>query len=406
MASADEPRRTPLPFPRRRLDRRAVDVVRRLQDAGHETYLVGGCVRDLLVGMRPKDFDLATAARPEQVRRLFRRSRIIGRRFRLVHVYVGRNVYEVATFRRDPPGGRGGEPDEVRMIRRDNVFGTAREDALRRDFTVNALFLDPIREEILDWCGGLEDLRRGRLVSIGDPRRRFREDPVRILRLIKFLRRHGFEPGPAEVAAARELAPAVAQAAPPRVVEEVFRLMESGDMAGAWEDLEHLGLVPILLPDLAAWLDRGGDRRRRLLGRLGLLDDWIEEGGRPGYALRLCFLYGCLVEEELDPAARTLPVREFAQVPAVLFNRLQERARLPRHELTRAARILLAQLRLDPPAWLPRRRRRGTAEHLIEQDWFPDALEYLRCRLEADGRDPAPYDEWHERALSLEEGER
>ncbi len=180
----DEPLRRRLPFSRRRLDRGGTEIVRRLQEAGFEAYFVGGCVRDLLLGRQPKDFDIATSARPNQVRRLFRRSRIIGRRFRLAHVYSGREVFEVATFRRVPPEL---EEGEVQMIREDNTFGTAAEDARRRDFTVNALFLDPVEGEIVDWVGGFEDLAARRLRSIGDPRLRFREDPVRILRLLKFL---------------------------------------------------------------------------------------------------------------------------------------------------------------------------------------------------------------------------
>ncbi len=404
MEPGDQLRRFPLPFPRQRLDKRAVEVVTRLQRAGFEAYMVGGCVRDLLVGRQPKDVDIATSAKPEQVQRLFRRSRVIGRRFRLVHVYVGRDVFEVATFRRAPDASD--EDGEAQMIRSDNVFGTAREDALRRDFTVNALLLDPGANEILDWCGGMEDLRRGRLISIGDPMRRFREDPVRILRLVKFVRRLEFSPGPEEVAASRELAMDLEKAAPPRVVEEVFRLMQSGDMEGAIEDLDQLKLLPILLPDLAEWLRDRPDRRAKLAGRLRTLDEWVLDDGDPCYSLRLCFLFGPMVEEELDPATRTMKATEFAQVPATIFGRLQERARLPRHALSRASRILLAQLRLDPPESLGKRGRRFNPARLIEQEYFLDSLEYLRCRLESDGRDPGLYDEWHERALSLQEGGR
>lgn len=401
-ASRDEALRRRLPFSRRRLDRAGTEIVRRLQEAGFETYFVGGCVRDLLLGRRPKDFDIATAARPNQVRRLFRRSRVIGRRFRLVHVYSGRQIFEVATFRRVPPEL---EEGEVRMIREDNTFGTAAEDARRRDFTVNALFLDPVAGEIVDWVGGLEDLAARRLRSIGDPRLRFREDPVRILRLIKFLRRLELEPGPAEVAAARELAPHVADAAPPRVAEEVFRLMVTGDMAGVVEDLLALGILPLVLPEVDAWLRRGGDRLARLLARLEVFDAWVREGGEPCYSLRLAVLLGPLFEEELDPATRTLDARDPAQVVSRILAGLQRRARLPRWVLSRCQRLVLVQQRLDPPPEARRRRRRRRkvdTGSLLAQEWFPDALELLRCRLEADGRDLEIYDRWRERALSLE----
>jgi len=396
----DEPLRRRLPFSRRRLDRGGTEIVRRLQEAGFEAYFVGGCVRDLLLGRQPKDFDIATSARPNQVRRLFRRSRIIGRRFRLAHVYSGREVFEVATFRRVPPEL---EEGEVQMIREDNTFGTAAEDARRRDFTVNALFLDPVEGEIVDWVGGFEDLAARRLRSIGDPRLRFREDPVRILRLLKFFRRLGLEPGPEEAAAARELAPHIAEAAPPRVAEEVFRLMVTGDMAGVVEDLMALGVLTLVLPEVDAWLRRGGDRLDRLLALLEVFDRWVRDGGDPCYSLRLAVLFCPLVEEEMDPATRTVDARDPAQVVARILGDLQRRARLPRWVLSRCQRLLLVQQRLDPPPGGRRRRRRkGEAAALLGQEWFADSLDLLRCRLEAAGRDLEPYDRWREQALSRE----
>ncbi len=176
------------------IDPDAAKVVRRLERGGHQAYLVGGCVRDLLLGGRPKDFDVATSARPEDVRALFRNCRIIGRRFRLAHIlFGGGKVIEVATFRRNPlTESPEDEPSEVfddLLIRSDNVFGEAHEDALRRDFTVNALFYDLDRRQVLDWCGGMADIAARTIHTIGDPTTRFREDPIRILRAIKFAAR-------------------------------------------------------------------------------------------------------------------------------------------------------------------------------------------------------------------------
>lgn len=392
------PTRRDLPFSRQRLDPRAVEVVRRLQEAGFETYFVGGCVRDLVLDREPKDFDVATAARPEQVRRLFRRSRIIGRRFQLVHVYGGRAVYEVSTFRCEPEEARGA----ARLIRNDNTFGTAQSDALRRDFSVNALFLDPLAGAIVDWVGGLEDLRERRLRSIGDPARRFREDPVRILRLVKFLRRLGLEPGSAEILAAYRFAPYLVEAAPPRVVEELFRLLATGDMEGVLEDLLALRALRLVLPDLAPWLEARPERLERLRARLRSLDAYVREGAEPTYGLRLAFLYGLRVEEELDPRRRTLAVRDPAQVPVALLAALQRRGRLARAIVARAGRILLAQSRLEQGPG----RRPDEAARLADHDWFPDALEYFRCRVEAAGGDLGLHDEWHELALSLERDQR
>ncbi len=392
-------RRYPMPFSKRRLDRRAVDVVKQLQRAGHETYMVGGCVRDLLLGRSPKDFDIATAATPNQVKKLFKRSRIIGKRFKIAHVYVGREVYEIATFRANPTVA---EQGETKVLAHDNNFGTPFEDAMRRDFTVNGMYLDPTKEEILDWTGGMDDLHKGVLHSIGDPERRFKEDPVRILRLIKFMRRLDFSPGPDEIVAARTQRHHLAEAAPPRLVEEVFRLLLTGDSEGVFEDLRALELFRILLPDLNAWVARAVNNFSRLTARLRVLDGWVKEGGDPCYSLRLAILYGPYVEDELCPATRTIAVREMPQVPAFIFSRMQERARLPRFALSRASRILTAQTRLDPIHFYSvTKKRRFNEQSLMEQDWFPDALEFLRGRLEADDRDMTIYDEWHERSLPI-----
>jgi len=404
------PRRLEPDFPRRRLDRRAVSLVRRLQEAGHEAYLVGGCVRDLLLDARPKDYDVATSARPEQVRRLFRRSRVIGRRFKIVHVYQGREIYEVATFRSAPREvEEADDVEDVQVIRDDNAYGTAEEDAFRRDFTVNGLFLDPVGFEIVDWVGGLADVEKRRLRAIGDPAVRFREDPVRVLRLVKFLRRLGLEPTDADVTAARETAALLAESATARISEELFRLMLTGDMEGVFLDLEGLDVIDVVVPELADWLARGGDRRERLLGRLRALDGTLAEirshGEQdPGYGFLLAVLFGPLVEEELDPAHRTVPAKEYAQVVATVLGGFQARARMPRTALSSASRYLLGQLRMDPPPFAKRRRNRAKdAARMVEQDWFRGALELLRCRLEADGREPDLYDEWHELGARAED---
>ena len=405
MKNTKEPRHFKVPFSRRRLDRRATEIVRRLQEAGFEAFLVGGCVRDLLLGRRPKDFDIATSAKPNAVRRLFRRSRMIGRRFKLVHVYVGREIYEVSTFRRAPQKSEKSKSD-TKILADDNAYGNAREDALRRDFTVNALFMDPVKNEILDWSTGMEDLKEKVLHSLGDPKIRFREDPVRVLRLIKFMRWLEFSPGEQEIEAARTECTHLSEAPPPRLVEEVFRLLQTGDSEGVFQDIQALGVWKTLLPELTRWMSRDEKNFERLLARLHVLDQWVEEGGEPCYSLRLAILYGPYVEDELNPETRTLPMREPPQIVSEILRQLQQRARLPRYALTRASRILLAQTRMDPLPSPKKRGRRFNAARLVENDWFDDALEYLRGRLIADGRELALYDEWHERALSIREGDR
>ena len=253
-----------------RVDPDALRVVRKLAAAGFEAYIVGGAVRDMLLGRSAKDFDIATSARPEDVKRVFRHNcRIIGRRFRLAHVFFayGGRTYEVATFRRNPPpllaGAREDEEDDL-LIRSDNAFGVAHEDALRRDFTINALFYDHDRGTILDWTGGLGDVERKTIRTIGDPDVRFREDPVRILRAIKFAARLGFELSDDVYKAIVGHRDELARAARPRVFEEVLRLLRGGAARRsvwlAWDT----GALAVVLPELAAYLDdmeAGGEGR-------------------------------------------------------------------------------------------------------------------------------------------------
>jgi poly(A) polymerase len=253
----EAPGRYEVVFDEARVDPDVQKVLRRLVRGGHEAYLVGGCVRDLLLDRRPKDFDVATSARPEEVRELFRNSRIIGRRFRLVHVLYQGKVIEVATFRRSPkeesdePSLNGGA--EL-LIRSDNVFGVASEDALRRDFTINALFYDFEKRQILDWVGGMEDVRRRVVHTIGDPETRFREDPVRILRALKFAGRLDLGITPDVYDAVVYCRESLALAARPRLSEEILRLLRGGQARRtiylAWET----GVLEVLLPELAALL--------------------------------------------------------------------------------------------------------------------------------------------------------
>jgi poly(A) polymerase len=248
-------------FDEARVDPDAQKVVRRLTRHGFQAYLVGGCVRDLLLGRRPKDFDVATDARPEDVRSLFRNSRIIGRRFRLVHVlFGGGKVIEVATFRRSPitdadqlDGANGADVDL--LIRSDNAFGEAHEDAVRRDFTINALFYDLEGGQILDWIGGMHDVERRVVRTIGDPETRFREDPVRILRAIRFAAGLDLGIDPDVYDAMVYTRATLARAARPRLFEEILRLLRGGGARRsiwlAWE----LGILSVLLPELASFLD-------------------------------------------------------------------------------------------------------------------------------------------------------
>jgi poly(A) polymerase len=290
----EEIRRSPQPtridagFDQARVDPDAQKVVRRLTRHGFQAYLVGGGVRDLLLDRRPKDFDIATDARPEDVRRLFRNSRIIGRRFRLVHVlFGGGKVIEVATFRRSPiidvDALDGASGDADLLIRSDNAFGEAHEDALRRDFTINALFYDLDAGQILDWVGGMADIERRVVRTIGEPETRFREDPVRILRAIKFAARLDLGIDPEVYDAMVFTRASLARAARPRLFEEILRLLRGGGAHRsiwlAWE----LGILSVLLPELATFLDddSGDGAATRVWRLLGEVDRRTVERGTP-----------------------------------------------------------------------------------------------------------------------------
>jgi poly(A) polymerase len=293
-------------FDEDRIDPDAAKVVRRLDRAGFEAYLVGGCVRDLLLGGKPKDFDVATSARPEDVRGLFRNCRIIGRRFRLAHVLFGGKVIEVATFRRNPametPEEAAAEVVDDLLIRSDNVFGEAHEDALRRDFTMNALFYDLDRRQVLDWCGGMADIRRRAIHTIGDPTVRFREDPIRILRAVKFAARLDLGIAPdvydAMVATRKDLA----KAARPRLFEELLRLLRGGAAHRSMWLLWETGVMSVVLPELAAFLDdeeatQGGVER--FYRKMDAIDAMTAARGR---SLDDIALWTLLLKEPLDEA--------------------------------------------------------------------------------------------------------
>lgn len=282
------------------IDPDAAKVVRRLERAGYQAYLVGGCVRDLLLSGRPKDFDVATSARPDDVRALFRNCRIIGRRFRLAHVlFGGGKVVEVATFRRNPTEAEADE-DEDLLIRSDNVFGEAHEDALRRDFTINALFYDLDRRQVLDWCGGMPDILARNIRTIGDPGVRFREDPVRILRAVKFAARLDLGIAPAVYDAMVGNRGELARAARPRVFEEILRLMRAGAAHRSMWLLWEMGAMAILMPELSAFLDDDEateDGSERFFRMMTLLDrKTLDDGALDDVVLMTALLYEPLAE--------------------------------------------------------------------------------------------------------------
>ena len=246
----------------------ALRVLYRLREAGFGAYLVGGAVRDILVGWQPKDFDVATSATPEEVKQLFRNCRLIGRRFRLAHVVYGREIIEVATFRANVDDGSGDrELHAGGRLLRDNVYGTIEDDAIRRDFTANALYYAIEDFSVRDYTGGFEDVQNRLMRLIGDPETRYREDPVRILRAIRLAAKLGFEIEAATAAPIPHLAALLSESAPARLFEECLKMFLSGHAVESFLGLERHGVLPALLPETAAALksNRSGALRAMLL---------------------------------------------------------------------------------------------------------------------------------------------
>ncbi len=244
-----------IPFKKHRIDRSllsnaALRTIDGLQKAGFEAYIVGGAVRDLLLNRSPKDFDVATDATPEQVNRIFRRSRIIGRRFRLVHVLFGEETIEVSTFRGHHQSEGDAQTNESGRILRDNVFGSLEEDATRRDFTANALYYDPTSQEVLDFHHGFADIQAGVLRIIGNPETRYAEDPVRMLRVVRLSAKLGLSIDPATKAPIAKLAELLGDVPPSRLFDEMLKLFLSGHAIESVTALRkqhlHHGLLPML----------------------------------------------------------------------------------------------------------------------------------------------------------------
>jgi poly(A) polymerase len=264
-----EPRvlaRTDHPISRRNISRNATKVLYRLHNAGYRAYLVGGSVRDLMLARQPKDFDIGTDARPNEIRRLFSNSRIIGRRFRLVHVYFHEgDTVEVSTFRRNPEPDEQAAPAGELLITSDNTYGTPLEDAFRRDFTINALVYNIADYSVIDYVGGIEDLDRKLVRTIGDPDVRFREDPVRMLRACEFAGRLGFGIEGRTQEAIHRHRRELDKASPARVTEEIAQLLRCGHAGAAMQWMLDLGLLEVLLPEAYAMLTAGA----RGLGEFG-----------------------------------------------------------------------------------------------------------------------------------------
>jgi poly(A) polymerase len=375
-------------------------VTSSLQREGHVAYVVGGAVRDLLLGLEPKDFDVATDATPEQVRGLFRRSRIIGRRFRLVHVLCGDEVVEVSTFRGTHViTDTSGATDEHGRIIRDNVFGTQAEDAARRDFTINALFYDPTTEEILDYCGGLDDLKARRLRMIGIPEARYREDPIRLLRAVRLAAKLGLKIQASTRVPIRKLAPLLGNVPTARVFEEMLKLLLSGHSAECVRQLRSEGLHHGLLPMLDVILEQPLGERFVMLA-LARTDERVrsEKPVSPG------FLFAALLWHEVLAAWKRAEDEGMRSIPALfkamdeVIEEQSENLAIPRRFGADMKEIWVLQPRL-----LQRSGRRPYA--ILGNPRFRAAYDFLLLRCES-GEVDAEVGQWWTRFQHAGEEER
>lgn len=379
---------------RREIDEEALKVLYRLSNCGYIAYLVGGAVRDLLLGQKPKDFDVSTDAHPNQIRRLFRNCFLIGRRFRLAHIKFGDHVIETSTFRRNPPEHNPSDPETKQSLYQhsDNTFGTPSEDALRRDFTINGLFYDIKTFSVIDYVGGLKDLERGILRSIGDPNIRFREDPVRMLRAVRLSARLGFKIDRASMKAIRKHHREILNASTPRVMEETFKLFNRRSAAPAFRLLWQSRLMAILLPELEAYVDRSGGKNSPLWRQLESFD--AQAGDRPDNAVKLAALYLPLFEEirkESDSAEKKGGGHALTAVLHETLDPISQRLKVPRAVRESAAHLLEVQPLLATPPAEVRGNKPPRLPRLLN---VADALILARIKAAAEDGDPAIVEQW------------
>jgi poly(A) polymerase len=381
------------PISRKHIDPDALQVLYRLNHAGFTAYLVGGGVRDLLMGRAPKDFDISTDAHPNQVRKLFRNCYLVGRRFRLAHVVFGRKVIEVSTFRKPPQPDEADESAPGSLYQQeDNTFGTPEEDASRRDFTVNGLFYDIRTFSVIDYVGGLRDLERRTLRSIGDPNVRFREDPVRMMRAIRFASRLGFRMDWDCRRALKRHHGEIRKASAPRLLEEIMRLFGHTCSASTFQLLWEHRLMSILLPEIHAYVETSGGKRSPLFQHLAAFDRDAHHAAASN-GLRMAVLLAPIFRACLQTPGAHAPRTQGHELARDLLDPLASRMTLPKQAYHTTCMLLDGLLRFEE--FTHRSRRLRMARHNL----FPEALALRRIELAAAGQDPAAaLQEWEELA--------
>ncbi len=369
-----------------KIDSHALQILETLRNAGFLAFVVGGGVRDLLLDRAPKDFDISTSAKPEEIKKLFRNSILIGRRFRLAHIRFGRKIFEVSTF-------RAGDPETSELILRDNTWGTPEEDVKRRDFTINGLFYDSEAETVIDYVQGYPDIQKRYLRTIGQPFLRFRQDPVRMLRMLKFQARFGFEVDPEARIALLECRSEILKSSQARVLEELLRMLESGAAQPFFRLMADHGMLHPLLPELGSFLET--DEGSQVSCYLEEIDRSLQDGSRAQFDRAV--LIAALVYpmyESLIIARFTVRERKFHLGEALdtAFELLDgvfgPFFQLPRRMKGVAATTLASQYRLTPLEKVRRRSR------VPSDPDFALALELLYLRQRIEPGLSTLYDEW------------
>jgi len=366
-----------------------------LHGRGYQAYIVGGAVRDLLLGLRPKDFDVATDAYPEEVHKLFRRSRLIGKRFKLVHVMFGEETVEVSTFRARTPA----ETDEHGRVLRDNIYGTREDDSIRRDFTINALYYDPASETLLDYHNGLRDLQRKSVRIIGDARARYREDPLRMLRAVRFAAKAGFSIDERTRKPIRELAHLLGNVPPSRVYEEMQKLLLSGQAATGLRELRSEGLHHGLLPLLDVIFEQPMGERFVTLA-LEQTDSRV----RSGKSVSPAFLFAALLWHEVLAAWKKAEQRGLKPIPA-LFEAMDTVLDIQTDKLAVPRRLtaVMKEIWALQPRFEQRSGRRPFG--LLAHERFRAGFDFLVLRS-GSGEAPEELAQWWEKFQHSGEAER
>ena len=381
------------PISRKLISSGAVKVLYRLKNSGYKAYLCGGAVRDLMLGGHPKDFDVCTDAEPKDLRRLFRNARIIGRRFRLAHVIFQDGVVEVSTFRRTPdPDEQKGRPGDP-LITSDNAFGTPREDAFRRDFTVNALFYNVADFSVIDYVGGTADLSNGLIRVIGDPDLRFREDPVRMLRACEFAGRLGFTIESGTQEAIQRHSTDLRRAAAPRLTEELMQLLKCGHAGAAMQWMLELGLLDVLLPEVGAMVAAAERGAGNFSGILPTLDQLTAAGREiPDAVLLSSVLLPQVMLRRFEyesESGRWMEMRAYLEVARETMESFLQRFSLANFKRTLVMHVLEGFHRLCRQGWTPAQRVR-----FASKSYFDDSLMLFEILTLATGEGHEALEHW------------